>query len=122
MLALAPTLTSSLYSIRPDHLVGHPTQNFLYALGTNQNDNLELQAFGVDAETGAASLLQALPHSIEVDPDGSFLYVWTSVYLWEELRLTVLPIKSDGRLGPASTYSSLATPTRLLFFEGSAAP
>jgi 6-phosphogluconolactonase len=96
-------------TVSPSFLALHPSRKFLYAVnetGDGPDDpSGGVSAFGVDPETGALTFLNrqpsegAAPCHITLDKDGRHALV---ANYWGG-TVAVLPISTDGRLGPATT-------------------
>ncbi len=93
----------------PSFVVLDPQMRFLYATNEvstwkGQQNSGGVTAFAVDPTTGMLTLLNdqpsmgAIPAQPTVDPTGRFVVVSNYV----GANFTILPIQSDGRLGPAS--------------------
>jgi 6-phosphogluconolactonase len=102
----ALTLVQEVPSPNPSFVALDPTRRFLYVV--NEIDNFEGQrtgsaeAYAIDPATGEITLLNRqsvkgpIPAHLAVDPTGHYLIVANYV----GGNFVVLPIESDGRLGP----------------------
>jgi len=88
-------------SDNPSFLAMHPTRPLLYCV--NETRDGGVSAFAVEAETGHLTLLNRQPSlgddpcHLCVDPTGKFVIVAN----YTSGNITVLPIETDGSLGPS---------------------
>jgi 6-phosphogluconolactonase (cycloisomerase 2 family) len=104
----ALTPVQQVPSANPSFVALDPSQRFLYVV--NEIDDYEgkksgsIEAYAIDAGTGTLKLLNRqslnspIPAHLAVDPTGR--YVVVANYIGGDF--VVLPIQSDGRLGPVS--------------------